>query len=110
MSDSTVTRPPFRIPTSGRRRPLLKEVFPGSKLIPLTSRPLVVGRTEGNVNFPADPLLSRKQLELSVDSIPRARDLDSHNGSWLNGARFSESELADGDAIRIGGTLLVFRW
>ena len=35
-------------------------------------------------------------------------DLDSTNGTELNGRRVSREELADGDRITVGGTDIVF--
>jgi pSer/pThr/pTyr-binding forkhead associated (FHA) protein len=39
----------------------------------------------------------------------RVRDLNSTNGTLINGARITEAELSDGTALQLGGTTLVFR-
>ncbi len=37
------------------------------------------------------------------------RDLDSLNGTWLNGARVHEARLAGGDILRLGGLRMELR-
>lgn len=44
-------------------------------------------------------------LECTQDGC-RVRDLNSTNGTWLNGTRVTDAELLDGDRILIGRTLL----
>ena len=53
-----------------------------------------------------DPYVARRQFLLEINP-PRCRltDLDSRNGTFLNGARVKMAELADGDRIAIGQTV-----
>ncbi len=40
---------------------------------------------------------------------PRVTDLDSRNGTFVNGVRVERSNLADGDIIRFGNSILLLR-
>jgi DNA-binding NtrC family response regulator len=40
----------------------------------------------------------------------RVVDLESRNGTFLNGERVSAAELRDGDVLRIGSTLILFQY
>ena len=77
---------------------------------PLATNPFAIGRNPAN------------QLKLSALSVSREhcvivrqgddfviRDLGSHHGTLVNNERVTESALADGDCIQIGGTVLQFR-
>lgn len=80
--------------------------------IPLTpGQPLRIGRTnKAEHAFPNDPRLSGVHCAFECDARGcRVRDLDSSNGTFLNGARIKEATLANGDEIRAGNTILVFR-
>jgi hypothetical protein len=67
----------------------------------------------------ADPRASRHHAEIAAQlSLPDAdassghllRDLNSTNGTWLNGRRLSAPErLRDGDVIEVGGARFTFR-
>lgn len=70
---------------------------------------LVVGRANTCAVFVPDGRASREHLELSFeDGRLIARDLKSHNGTFLNGVRMESSEVHPGDVVRIGTTLLGF--
>ena len=80
--------------------------------IPLTpGQPLRIGRNnKAEHAFPNDPRMSGIHCAFECDARGcRVRDLDSSNGTFLNGARIKESTLANGDEIRAGSTVLVFR-
>src|SRR6187402_3464553 len=81
--------------------------------------PLVMGETRlgravsaSEVNLPNDGQASRAHAALLVKpgALPRLRDLQSSNGTHVNGERIGERELRDGDIVRIGNTLLIFRY
>ncbi|HEX8856447.1 MAG TPA: DUF1707 and FHA domain-containing protein [Thermoleophilaceae bacterium] len=56
-----------------------------------------------------DPFVSRRHAELSrSDRGWLLRDLGSTNGVWVNGWRVRESELRDGDEVRLGYTRFRF--
>ena len=70
---------------------------------------LVVGRANTCAVFVPDGRASREHLELSfAEGRLMARDLKSHNGTFLNGVRMASSEVRPGDVLRIGTTLLGF--
>jgi hypothetical protein len=80
--------------------------------IPLTpGQPLRIGRNpKAEHAFPNDPRMSGIHCTFECDARGcRVCDLNSSNGTFLNGARIKESALANGDEIRAGGTVLVFR-
>lgn len=56
-----------------------------------------------------DPGVSRHHCEIVLGTDIVLRDLNSTNGTWVNGERVSELVLTDGTAIQLGGTTLVFR-
>jgi serine/threonine-protein kinase len=69
----------------------------------------LVGRSnEAHLRLPADdPYCSRQHFLIEVNP-PRCRlfDLNSHNGTYVNGARVGVAELRDGDEVRAGHTSL----
>lgn len=80
-------------------------VFPGGGATPaLFDRPrLVIGRdAECEIRLPL-PSVSRRHTEIYRDGpVFALKDLDSRNGTFLNGARVSHAALALGDVLRIG--------
>ncbi|HEX2162925.1 MAG TPA: FHA domain-containing protein, partial [Thermoanaerobaculia bacterium] len=71
----------------------------------------VVGRTpECDLSLPGDALVSRRHTQITVEGdTVRLRDLDSSNGTRVNGHRVErEITLADGDRVGIGGAEIVF--
>lgn len=56
-----------------------------------------------------DPGASRHHCEIVLGQPVLVRDLNSTNGTFVNGQRVSQLELADGTALMIGSTQLVFR-
>ena len=94
----------------GLGRPRL--LIPGNpeRVVPLTRPVTVVGRgAEADLRLP-DTGVSRAHAELRLTGdVVRVVDLDSTNGTVVNGQRVRESDLADGDRLDIGATSLVFR-
>lgn len=71
--------------------------------------PQLIGRS--SEALPTDDItVSRRHAELTPDNGEwYIRDLDSQNGTYVNGVRLSERvRLRPGDQIRAGSTLLVF--
>jgi hypothetical protein len=70
----------------------------------------VIGRgTEADIRLP-DTGVSRKHVDVILDSgTAIAEDLGSTNGTLVNGRRITRQSLADGDVIRIGHSVLVYR-
>ena len=56
-----------------------------------------------------DPGASRNHCEIVLGQPVLVRDLNSTNGTFVNGQRVSQAEVADGSTIMIGTTHLVFR-
>ncbi len=70
----------------------------------------VLGRgTDADIRLP-DTGVSRKHVDVQLDGgTVTVEDLGSTNGTLVNGRRVGRQELADGDVIRIGHSVLVYR-
>jgi pSer/pThr/pTyr-binding forkhead associated (FHA) protein len=82
---------------------------PGKERIALNAARTTFGRARADVVL-ADDTISGPHFQ--VDVMGReffVRDLDSRNGTRLNGHPVRYSELMPGDELRIGETVLVFR-
>lgn len=80
------------------------------KVFPLEEKYTTVGRTPANGIQITDGAASRKHLLIKAvrDSYTLV-DLGSANGTVVNGARVKEWDLTEGDRIKIGKTVLVFK-
>jgi transcriptional regulator with GAF, ATPase, and Fis domain len=68
-----------------------------------------VGRNPSNRLSVSDPSLSRQHCVISSrDGHFLIRDLESRNGSFVNGVPVRERVLADGDEVQIGNSLFLF--
>ncbi len=83
-------------PHTGRRFGLLGET--------------TLGRTGEDLDVCIDdPMVSRAHARLTHDAEGwRVRDLESRNGTFVNGVRVTESPIAYGDRLRVGHTLMLF--
>jgi hypothetical protein len=71
---------------------------------------IAVGRAADNDVILDDPQVSRHHCQLKLQHGAYSFvDLQSRNGSAVNGQRVEEVALADGDRIRIGNTTIEFR-
>jgi pSer/pThr/pTyr-binding forkhead associated (FHA) protein len=80
--------------------------------IPLTpGQPLRVGRTtKAEQVFAGDPRMSAVHCAFECDDRGcHVRDLNSSNGTFLNGGRVKEATLANGDQIQCGNSIFVFQ-
>jgi hypothetical protein len=70
--------------------------------------PLVIGRTHEADVVLGDPEVSRRHARLECENgIVYVRDLESSNGTFLNGRRVNEAiEVRRGDEIDVGTTRL----
>lgn len=68
-----------------------------------TGRTLVVGRAVTSDIPIYDPTISRRHAEVSLtaDGV-RVKDLGSSNGTFLNGARVTETDAAENDVVTFG--------
>lgn len=68
---------------------------------------LIIGRATTCAVFVPDGRASREHLRLAYrEGRLFATDLQSHNGTFVNGLRTTEAEVRAGDVLRIGTTLL----
>jgi Protein of unknown function (DUF3662)/FHA domain len=68
-----------------------------------------VGRSEESEIVLVDPSVSRQHAVVEVDAgEPFVRDLDSTNGTFVNGRRVKVSTLRDGDELLFGNTHMRF--
>ena len=76
----------------------------------LTTGRNVIGRgTEADIRLP-DTGVSRKHVDVVLDGgTAMCEDLGSTNGTLVNGRKISRQPLSDGDVIRIGHSVLVYR-
>ena len=76
--------------------------------IPLRHDTIVFGRSPGSdIVIDWDRLVSSKHFKISKDGGKLVlHDLDSTNGTFLNGDQVSSRELKNGDEVRAGQTLL----
>ncbi len=78
----------------------------------LGHRTIVIGRDEGCAIQVVDETISRKHVQIRFDAAAdtyRAADLDSVNGTLLNGRRITfDVALADGDVLGAGDSELMF--
>jgi len=84
-------------------------VLPDGRRVPLGEQPLVIGRNADCGIVVADARASRQHAEIRAQGNGFVvHDLDSMNGTLVNGTAIREHPLADGDEIRLGNTVLRF--
>src|SRR3990167_2753566 len=77
--------------------------------ITLNKNRMAIGKRENNDFILTDKTVSRNHLEIEYTSDSfLLRDLDSTNGTYLNGSRVKEVYLSPGDIIKVGGTSIEF--
>jgi DNA-binding CsgD family transcriptional regulator len=84
----------------------------GREFVALEAGRLTLGADPANdLALPGDPTLSRLHAVLErYEAGWSVRDLDSRNGTFVNGQRiWSERPLRPGDELRVGATRLVYR-
>jgi Nif-specific regulatory protein len=76
---------------------------------PLLDGQLSIGRDESSQLFLTDPVVSRRHCAIQQAGLQfELVDLDSHNGTFVNGIPIRRRILDHGDTIRIGNSELVF--
>jgi Nif-specific regulatory protein len=75
----------------------------------LTEPEVTFGRDAANIiSFP-DPALSRRHCVFASDADGwTLRDLDSSNGTFVNGVQITSHRLSEGDRIAVGDSILLF--
>lgn len=78
------------------------------QLVPLKAGKVVLGREKDcQLRIPSGQI-SRHHCELTTGGAGvRIRDLGSSNGTFVNGQKIEEAELAAGDVIAVGSMLFV---
>jgi pSer/pThr/pTyr-binding forkhead associated (FHA) protein len=72
--------------------------------------PTKIGRSLENDLVLPDQSISRHHASIAmIDGAFRLKDLNSQNGSYVDGKRIGETSLHDGDKIRLGDAHFQFR-
>ena len=87
----------------------LRWVYPSQDLVTvLADEPVVLGRSPSATTQLETERVSRKHAVLDrVGSVHVVRDLDSKNGTFVNGDKIAESALRTGDVLRVGDCVAV---
>ena len=101
--------PPGPIPPPGQGRHWLL-VDGSDRRVALQPGSNIVGRGQEADLRLADTGVSRRHVEIRFDGqTATLHDLDSTNGTIVNGHQVQSWQLADGDVIRVGHSVLVYR-
>ncbi len=77
--------------------------------IPLANTEVIIGREPANPVAINDPLVSRRHCSISNRNEKiRVTDLESLNGTFVNGVPTREKDLEHGDRIKVGASQFVF--
>ena len=109
MTDETTLRATTASPPLGVSLTVRVAGGPG-ELVVDDAQPhrLFVGRSPASDLLLSDPLVSRRHLAFEIiGGVVRVSDLDSTNGSLVNGLTIGEIVVRGGEQIRIGGTTLL---
>jgi DNA-binding winged helix-turn-helix (wHTH) protein len=102
-------RPPGPAPL-GPRQPVARLVW-GTSVIPLAEGDRILGRDDSADVVLPETTVSRRHARITCgDGGATLEDLGSQNGTWVNEQRASGPvPLTDGDRIRLGLALVVYR-
>ena len=79
------------------------------EVVPLAGTVISIGRDAGNSLALADPAVSRRHCLITRSGEAcEIRDLDSANGTFVNGVQVTAHPLTAGDRIAIGGSVFVY--
>src|SRR6516164_88775 len=77
--------------------------------IPLVDSETIIGREPANRVSINDPLVSRKHCAVrKTETAFQVADLDSLNGTLVNGVPTREKALEHGDRIKVGSSQFIF--
>jgi hypothetical protein len=89
--------------------PFARLIGPGSSSFNLAQGANYVGRSSHCDVVLGDPVVSRTHARIVIGPNKGSiRDEGSSSGTWVNGRQVTESQLADGDLLRLGDTELTF--
>src|SRR5437016_11351744 len=80
-------------------------------VIPIPDAGLVMGRKhpENDVTLENDEMVSRRHCRLQLrDGRTVVKDLDSRNGTFVNGASVLEHDLEGGDRLKVGSSTFIY--
>jgi len=78
---------------------------------PLKKEIVLVGRSIGSDVFLNDKSISRRHAQVVKNSDGFIiKDLDSRNGTFVNGKRIEEQLIRDGDEVSLGNLSFVFKY
>ena len=103
------TAPPDLRPASNHARLVAVSGPLTGEVLPLTDTGVTIGRDTSNDICLADMALSRAHCTIEkTGGIWRIRDVNSSNGTFVNGGQVSEQALHDRDSIELGESVFVF--
>lgn len=81
-----------------------------AQVLPISKLPLVIGRDETLTVHIDDPQASRRHTQIDANDANsfRVQDMNSTNGTLLNGRKITRATVSDGDRIKIGETIIEF--
>jgi adenylate cyclase len=89
---------------------ILMDITGAGKTYSINKIPFKIGRDRKNDLVLESKIVSRKHAQIRWGKEGLAIvDLDSHNGTFVNGARVKEVVLRDGDEILIGEALILYQ-
>jgi diguanylate cyclase (GGDEF)-like protein len=105
----TLCSPPRPV-AAGRREACLVHIYPTGpsmgRRYPLTDRPLLIGRGSDCDILIADHSVSRRHARIQPGGDGhQAIDLESTNGTFVNGVEAPRRDLKDGDYLRVGNCI-----
>jgi len=78
------------------------------KDVPLTTSTIVFGRRDDcDVRVALGPVSRRHCSVIVEDDTVTVKDLDSSNGTFVNGRRITEQALKAGDQLQVGGVTFI---
>jgi len=97
---------PRKAPSIGRFQLRMVRGVPAYGVYPIDGQ-IQVGRSDESDIFLVDPSVSRKHAVIDVDAgWPMVHDLESTNGTFVNGERIETRRLSPGDLVAFGKTEL----
>jgi signal transduction histidine kinase len=88
---------------------LIRSEDQGTVKVPLGDKPLFIGRSSEKDICLRDLTVSNTHAKITLEGTTfRLKDLQSTNGSFVNGEQISDKILGDGDEIQIGNTVMTF--
>ena len=103
------SRPTKGIPASCQASVAILEGYAAGMEYPIKKTYAVIGRSRYAAVPLKDPLVSRRHAAIMFhENAFILKDLDSTNGTYMEGAYIRQRKLSHGDKFRIGNTVLQF--